>query len=373
MTMLRHLLYLLPTLLLCSCGADDDGGNSPSPRQGDSSISFQVGTEAATATRGTDMTRGERNAFDTSKQFRAYAWDNNGNSIVYMIGTYDASNIVSYNSSLEVWTTTEKYYWPTDDDAVVNFYVFYPVDAPFDTTDRTINYNTTALDGTADLLYGKNICSKGQSTYTLLTNTYAAEINFRHALSKIDFQANVVSPGVAVTLNSIEICNILSKGKFTFPTGDTTGEEAADYGSWIGRNTVATYRYPMASGKRLTAEPVALGRQDQALQLIPQVRSGWNTSVTLAANDAIATPNVYLKIGCSIMVDDTDYSDNGYVYVPFPINWQAANIYTYTLTFGGGYDAEGHTILAPLAVTASIAPWTTATASGDIQGHVGTN
>ena len=53
-----------------------------------------------------------------------------------------------------------------------------------------------------------------------------------------------------------------------------------------------------------------------------------------------------------------DYADNGYIYCPIDnISWEAGKSYNYMLSFGGGYDSNGKSILGPLTIKATILPW----------------
>lgn len=68
-----------------------------------------------------------------------------------------------------------------------------------------------------------------------------------------------------------------------------------------------------------------------------------------------------MSIECKIKIDgfyklgsDTEYKT---LYVPFDADWQPGKRYVYTLVFGGGYDAEGNTILQPINFEPSVEDW----------------
>ena len=353
----RHLLILLAALLMIACSKEEITSVSSE----DASINFYVDADAEAVTRAPS-------SFDTGKQFRVYAWDDSNTPIIYKITNYDASNIVKYFANTGIWSTTQTFYWPQNQDTNVNFYAYYPVDAPFD-TDKYINYSSSPIDGLTDLLYAKQKTSFSTSTVTLVSNSHSAQINFRHAMCKLGFQANVTGAGLSVTINSLQICNVKGKGKFDFPTNVTTSNNADAFGSWD-ESTISyptTYTLAMNESVELTTLVKKLHSDRGSLFVIPQEIDAWiPATYSIVENDALASPGSYLKIGCSIKVGDAEFSDGGYVYCPLPILWEFGNTYSYTLTFGGGYDSNGYAVLGPLTVSASITPWTESEETGDV-------
>lgn len=92
----------------------------------------------------------------------------------------------------------------------------------------------------------------------------------------------------------------------------------------------------------------------------PQTLKAWNTSHNIT--EAENLDESYLVISCKIKINDFYYlgSDNGYetLYVPFGgYEWQPGKRYVYTLVFGGGYDADGNTILQPIKFEPSVEEW----------------
>lgn len=348
-------------MLMAACSKDTIVASvDPVTPDSGNSICFNVGEDSSPA-----ATRAEQTAFDTNKQFRVYAWDNSNTPVIYKIDGYDTSNTVSYNSSTGLWSTTQKYYWPDDVSDEVTFYAFTPTDAPFDTGSKNIVYSSSSpVDGRSDLLYAKTATSKENSEFTGVSNTYSANINFRHAFCRIDFKANITNTDLKVIINSLQICNVNAHGTFNYPSGSTNTENAeTDYGAWPAASLSAptTYTVGITTPVTLTAADTQLGTTNPYLLLIPQTLTPWDPSVTIAANDANATPGCYLKIGCSITIGENEYSDNGYVYCPLTPDWQPANNYTYTLSFGGGYDSVGRPVIQPIVVTTAIKPWNTTT------------
>lgn len=359
-------LPIIATAMLMAACSKDTIVASVDPVTPDSgnSICFNVGEDSSPAS-----TRAEQTAFDTSKQFRVYAWNTSDETnpsaepIIGPMASFESSNIVSYDKSLSVWSTIQKYYWP-DETTSLTFYAYYPQDAPFVASTRAITYSVTPVDGFTDLLYAKTATSKENSEFTGVSNSYSALINFRHAFCRVDFKANITNTDLKVVINSLQICNVNAHGTFNYPSGSTNTENAeTDYGAWPAASLSAptTYTVGITTPVTLTAADTQLGTTNPYLLLIPQTLTPWDPSVTIAANDANATPGCYLKIGCSITISENEYSDNGYVYCPLTPDWQPANNYTYTLSFGGGYDSVGRPVIQPIVVTTAIKPWNTTT------------
>ena len=95
--------------------------------------------------------------------------------------------------------------------------------------------------------------------------------------------------------------------------------------------------------------------------LIPQKLTAWDTSHN--KDEADTKKQSYLSIECKISIGDVYYSgsksDYGTLYVPFGADWEPGKRYVYTLIFGGGYDADGNTILQPINFDARVEEWPT--------------
>lgn len=246
----RHLLLLPLLALLCGCSASDDGTTVAT--QGDPRIGFSV--EANGGTRAD----AEATAFSTDRTFRVYAWDHTGSGSWMMNkGTEgdDDSNVVSYDNTRGSWYPKYTYYWP-DDQTTVDFYAIYPADVPFSTANKEIDFSTTAVNGSADVLYCKSSTSKlGANHYP--TNVYAAEIVFRHALSRIAFAKEELN-GVTLTVKSITLNQIKDKGTFDFdgatPAWTTNNESLNDsYTTTLG-NSLLLMPQTLASGAQIVVE-----------------------------------------------------------------------------------------------------------------------
>lgn len=337
MKLQRHLLLLATALLLTACSDEP----TDTTRVGQAEVAFAVTADGVTRA-ATD--------FDTSLQFRVFAWKGSTLFIQQEPGQAE-SNVVSYNPQSGQWATLTTYYWPEPAEPI-DFYAVYPKDAPFRTASKTLDYSATPLDGSLDLLSAQT--RQSVPTYDAAHNSYAADIAFQHALSRISFGADISVANMTVTVSSLEIHNVCDRGVYTYPTASA----GSAFGTWATTDGSQTsYALAMDAPVSLKASsdpqsPVSLG---EPLLLIPQTLTPWATSATIADNDGGAK-GAYLKIGCQIELLGDIVAD-GYVYCPVAGSWQPGTRYSYVLHFGAGYDQQGLPTLQPLTLTVSIAPW----------------
>lgn len=292
----RHLLLLPLLALLCGCSASDDGTTAAT--QGDPRIGFSVEANGGT--------RAEATAFPTDRTFRVYAWDHTGSGSWMMNkGTEgdDDSNVVSYDNTRGSWYPKYTYYWP-DDRTTVDFYAIYPADVPFSTANKEIDFSTTAVNGSDDVLYCKSSTSKlGANHYA--TNVYAAEIVFKHALSRVAFAKQELN-GVTLTVKSITLNQIKDKGTFDFD-GATP--------AWTTNDASLTDSYTTTLGNSLLLMPQSLAEGAQIV-------------VEYKIQDADGT---WLRGGEEGSETEWDTKT-----IALTGNWLTGRNYTYTLTANHG-------------------------------------
>lgn len=297
----RHLLLLPLLALLCGCSASDDGTTAAT--QGDPRIGFSV--EANGGTRA----EAEAKAFPTDRTFRVYAWNSTGGSWMMERGTGDDedSNVVSYDNTRGSWYPKYTYYWP-DDQTTVDFYAIYPANIPFNIDSKKIDFSTTAVSGSDDVLYCKSSTSKlGANHYATV---YAAEIVFRHALSCIAFDKEELN-GVTLYVNSITLKQIKNKGTFAF-----------DPAKWTDDSDVS----PSTTTYTVTPEEKDnLNESGNSLLLMPQtLAEGAQIVVEYKIQAANGT---WLRGGAAGSETEWDTKT-----IALTGNWLIGNTYTYTLT-----------------------------------------
>lgn len=379
---IRYLYFLLPlAVVLANCSSDGQTGYVAGVADS-TLLQFSVTTDG---TRSSEPFTNVADFATEGRQFRVSAWqyraDGNG-------GARDAETVLSYfGSTLQdavitrtdgEWTNDHDYYWPQPS-YTVDFFAVYPstqditpdATSPDNRKPKTTTYTTA--DGATDLLYatytGKRTTLEpykwpqyGEPIYQ------TAPLTFHHALSQIHFQAKRTDDRFAVTVRSIEICNVKSSETFTFPMTATGSDHTQDNGTWATNGTQKA-NYPatmLANEIKLTDKDRVYPLTDTAhpLMLIPQTLTPWNPedAAALGTSGAAATQTgCYLKIGCSIIMEGLDYAySDGYIYVPCTNNqnpWQPGMSYTYCLAFGSGYDSEGRPTIIEVKVTGTITDW----------------
>lgn len=287
---------------------------------------------------------------------------------------------------LKPWWTHTEYYWPPHYVAC-DFYAVYPTSAPNIQVEprvgskrpvRYIDYNNG--DGRTDLLLAATTSNKTQAAADALAaggTEGLVTLTFNHALSRVTLKAKLKAdqtPQLSVTVNSVELCNVMQAGTFRFQDLPNTPGEAPLLGVWSVMGIPQSIElYNNATGVTLTETAQALTDATTATMFIPQRLTAWeNTANTIANNNLLASPGTYLKIGCTIHIPEYagSFTDNGYVYVPFTDNWAFSKNYEYTLQFGGGYDADGNIILQPVTITSTVTPWVNATTTDPDEGWI---
>lgn len=158
------------------------------------------------------------------------------------------------------WTYSPKAYWP---DTPVNFYAISPnlADCPDieGVTTGTASINGYRNPGNVDLLYAVNI---GE-----IQSGSPVNINFRHALSKVDVYLSSANSTIEVKINKITIGNVYTKGSFFYPRS-TTAPGSGSAGMWHAQSEMSNIRMFAATGPEgniaLTAEATELGEDTPA-------------------------------------------------------------------------------------------------------------
>ena len=336
-----------------------------------------VGNQAET--RATPIT--PSNITDTDFNVYAYIKNAEGNDGNPFMGGNDSDhgnkgiNISHKGSDWSYTTPGDIRYWPTTD-TELNFYAVNPgsnslFSWKFTNTQKEIKYtcydeylanNFYEEDGTKkkyltnkDAMYA---VAKGQ---TYETNAGKVMFNFKHILSQVVFKAKTqYDNDMEVDINAVSIHNFQIGGIFKIPVGDPA------QGDWTPNDHNQATGFTVKkeeTGKniKVSKSNVATDISDGPMLFVPQKLKKWTIPSTITA--ANTAKQSYLKITCKIkqggaylVGSDTKYKE---LYVPFGADWQPGKRYIYTLIFGGGYDAQGQTILQPVNFDAKIVDdWT---------------
>lgn len=279
-------------------------------------------------------------------------------------------------------------YWP---ETAVDFYAYVNAGTSYKWSvnegKATAKFENFTVNGTVaeqvDLLYA---VKTGQKKADGKVN-----LNFRHALSQIVFQAKNTNANLYVEIAGVSVVNVGGKNTFTFPSADTETNIAHNnydtdgdgvyedgefgsinynesWGSWAAL-TQGTEQYNVDFDK--TPVPgnntlVALTTKNEdgkeynsnAMLLLPQKTTAWDPEANPLPG-AEKNTGSYLLVDCAIFnVAGDDYADgdvclwgeqqgSGWatkeLAIPVAFDWQQGKKYVYTLVFGegnGGYDPD---------------------------------
>lgn len=313
-------------------------------------------------------------------EFTVFAESSDGKTYI------DGDKIVSSDGGNTWVNQSGTRFWPNG--LYVDFYAVVNGD---------ITWNVTAADGTApasienfrvpttvadqkDLLYS---VKKGLEKGATEAETSPVELNFRHALSQIVFQAKNTNPNLYVEVSGVSIVNVGNTNTFAFPTAntdnnmvDTDHDGSFDYtidyedGSWGKWNalTSGSTVYPVdfktvkVEGTNTVVDLTANVKGDNtvkdefntnALLLLPQTSNAWDPKqvptpglIGNASNGSYFLVNcaIYNVAGDKFVAGDTPLwgttGEHKQAAIPVAIDWEQGKKYIYTFIFGegGGYD-----------------------------------
>lgn len=234
------------------------------------------------------------------------------------------------------WTYSPSKYWPVN--KALNFYSYSPAITTTTASDAS-NPDIPGFvnSGSTDLLYAVNIGEvRGAS------NPAPVQINFRHALSQVRFQARprVAKDGeqsISVKVHALDLLGTYSVGSFNFPTS-TTGIGNKVTGEWNSQATPADmqiYKGGMMLSTDTPAELLSTGY----IFAIPQV-------LPTSEYSGGAYKGVYARVLCEIFdratgvkiwpsAADEVSAGAGYIYFPLSTTsgseWLLGKAYRYTL------------------------------------------
>lgn len=209
------------------------------------------------------------------------------------------------------------------------------------------------------------------------------ELNFRHALSQVEFMAKNKNKNIRVEITGVSVCNVFESAHFVFPTGNTkdnyedhnntTTPTIASQGEWSDRSSLKKYNVefaakPLVGNESATAVSLTTDNDgskeysSNTMYLIPQALTSW---VPTEAPTPGASTNTkgYFLVKCKIWnvaKPDPSDPDGGYksddvliwpktgaeyseIAIPIPaVTWEQGKRYVYTFVFTtngtGGYN-----------------------------------
>lgn len=383
--MARYLILIFASLLLIlGCTQEETAGDKTSTNT-EPLVTFLAA--ANEPTRGKAMS----GDLDVTSNFKVYATKQRreGENIypeapeeVWVNGDVVSYQSIELNPQYHVWVwkTATDYYWPQDM-YFVNFYAVHPASAPVISdilSSKVVNYDGTThyITGDDDLMLAKiEKTRRYDSNYTsvtdLLGDNCTVNLTFHHLLSQIMFYGRLSnlfdSYGWTVEVGGITIHNVNSAATAQFTT---TGFSITPASTSVPRDyTLAmnVNRQPITTtnvAKDNDGKDIPLTSPTDVTMLVPQTLAAWvpasvSGGTTIGSNPSSKS---YLEIAIRIKDRNNLYvmgTANSYhtIYAPFSTSWQTAKRHNYYLTFGGGYDAEGNSVLQTLSIEAAITPW----------------
>lgn len=190
------------TLLLCACSDKETSGNGTLPNGGTDAIGFRsIGEKTRTPETGTD------NIAD----FSVWAvWKRNAASGDYVP---DFMNGVKVERSGNDWMYAPHRYWPLG--GAVDFFGYSPA--------RSVGVSSFVVGSAAynkvSIQYSATIDQQMQEDFLVASaldkTASPVVVNFRHALSQIEFRARSTAHGVTFRIRGIELRNLDRAGTFT--------------------------------------------------------------------------------------------------------------------------------------------------------------
>lgn len=298
----------------------------------------------------------------------------------------DKDHVTGSNGS---WTNQSgTRYWP---ETAVDFYAHVNGEA---------SYTWSVNEGKATAKFekfqvSKDVAKQVDLLYAVKTGQKKADgkvnLNFRHALSQIVFQAKNTNENLYVEIAGVSVANVGGTNTFTFPSANTEtninhpetdpGDDGvyeddefgsipynASWGTWDNL-TSRTEKYDVDFGKTpvkgnntlvslTTANDAGKEYNSKAMLLLPQKTTAWDPEANPLPGAAGNTGS-YLLVDCAIFnVAGDDYADGDVclwgeqkegvwntkeLAIPVAFDWQQGKKYVYTLVFGegnGGYDPD---------------------------------
>lgn len=278
---------------------------------------------------------------------------------------YIPEDQISYESGAWVNKTTSVRYWPQDENLALDFYAlnigtpYFIENAGPNTTSNILKFNFCVnhdVKEQRDILYAS---AKGQ---TKAANAESGiNLNFRHALSQIVFNAVNKSASSKVVIKSVQIANVWCTANVEFNIAANAGDTQDNYtvdqeDAYEGMDKPLTINLVTHGGTSQDSyiadfEDVTIegggeanltnGNKELTMLLLPQTQVAW---AEVQDKDGVLQPNygAYFLIDCelyNIGVDgeeETDYTPvyTGKVKVPVEIAWNMGTKYIYTFIFG---------------------------------------
>ena len=311
---------------------------------------------------------------------------------IQYVGVSDAPITLKYGTAWDYKNSADMSFWPGGD---ICFQAVYP------STHTGVTVNPTAVaEKTPQLNRNVTIQSDAANQIDLVfgdavANSGTVGLVFKHGLSKIDFNAQMLTSTMSARIKDVKIHNVHAQANVGFlgavsgqkrdlsVSGYTALAAANSFDAGITEKAVAAYDADdnpltdlMAAGGSLILMPQTTDLMTADSKALIPAWSPAETTGTIEIANTAGTLATYFELDVyldtqdgTILLGSMDASDPqnieytyAKVYIPFQANWAQGTKYTYTFQIGagtGGYKADGTPIFAPISYTvSSVTDWT---------------
>lgn len=280
-------------------------------------------------------------------------------------------------------TQSETRYWP--EEGTLDFYGLVNLNGDGYTLESASNLDDQITWGVEtpvvnDFTPNADVTKQTDLLYAVATGKSSSSapvlMNFRHALSQIEFRAKNDNPALQVFVSAVRIGQTYAKGSYTLPKLSTednlvdhtvdkdddyaAAHENANRGTWaVNTNEKADYYVPFnevsvayGTTQDLTISTDGAQTNNNSLLLIPAMEAGSATTAWDPASDNNTAYNgTYIAVYCKILnVAGDSYDANtdvavlheGWAVIPASFKWKQGKKYIYTINFtkggNGGYE-----------------------------------
>ena len=280
-------------------------------------------------------------------------------------------------------TQSETRYWP--EEGTLDFYGLVNLNGDGYTLESASNLDDQITWGVEtpvvnDFTPNTDVTKQTDLLYAVATGKSSSSapvlMNFRHALSQIEFRAKNDNPALQVFVSAVRIGQTYAKGSYTLPKLSTEDNlvdhtvdkdddyalehENANRGTWaVDTDAKADYYVPFnevsvayGTTQDLTISTDGAQTNNNSLLLIPAMESGSATTAWDPASDNNTAYNgTYIAVYCKILnVAGDSYDANtdvavlheGWAVIPASFKWKQGKKYIYTINFtkggNGGYE-----------------------------------
>ncbi|MGM9846666.1 MAG: fimbrillin family protein [Muribaculaceae bacterium] len=223
-------------------------------------------------------------------------------------------------------------------------------------------------------------------------------LNFRHALSQIEFQAKNQNSKIYVEIDEVKVVNVNSKGDFVISTSTTNNYQDHNLGdaadtdtrsgrcSWSEQSDKTSYTASFTAVKvgsgatSLTVTDATGEFNANTMYLLPQTLTAWDQAAGAAkaagqansyfivkaliynvAGETVSKDNDVVVWGKNTGTEETPVWATKEIAIPVPASttWEDGKRYVYTFVFtttgNGGYDPDYNTpVLTPITLEVTV-------------------